>query len=313
MRSRGCSSHSVAMPARAREQPTGASGAAPPPGGGALGRVLVFLRFSHTVFALPFALGAMFVAAGGWPGWRVFALVLVAMVSARSAAMAFNRVADWELDKRNPRTAYRHRLLSRRAGILIVLASSLVFIAAAWLLNPLCFALSPLALFCALFYSLTKRFTSLAHFFLGLALAVSPVGGWLAVSGQFAPPPLVLALAVLLWVAGFDIIYALQDREFDRRSGLHSLAARLAPERALLLARLLHLLALGGLIGFGVAAGLGLPYHAGMVAIAIVLGLEHATVDADSAAAIQKAFFRDNALVGLLFLVACLLASLPPL
>ena len=190
----------------------------------AIGRALQFVRFSHTIFAMPFALGAMLVAAGGWPSLKTVALIVLAMVFARTAAMCFNRVADWEIDQRNPRTVDRHRLMTRPAAIGLLVGSSVAFIATTWWINALCFWLSPVALVIVLFYSLTKRFTSFSHFFLGLALSVSPVGAWLAVRGRFDFPPLILALAVLLWVAGFDMIYATMDAEFDRIAVLHSWA-----------------------------------------------------------------------------------------
>lgn len=273
-------------------------------------RVLRFLRFSHTVFALPFALGAMFVAGDGWPGVRVFLLILAAMVFARSAAMAFNRVADWEIDKRNPRTADRHRLLSRPAGVGIVVVSAVLFVITAGLINPLCLALSPVALFLVLVYSLAKRFTDWSHFLLGLALGVSPVGAWIAVTGRIDPVPGILALAVLLWVAGFDLIYALQDRAFDIEAGLHSLAARLDPRASRRLAMALHALAVAALAWFGIAAALGPWYFAGLAVIGLVLTLEHARLDPDNEASLQRAFFRDNAIVGLVFLSACLADTL---
>ena len=196
-------------------------------------RLLRFVRFSHTIFALPFALGAMLVAADGLPGWRICGLIVLAMVCARTAAMAFNRVADWQIDQRNPRTAARHTLVSRGAAIGLVIVSAAAFVAVTRGINPLCFRLSPVALAIVFFYSLTKRFTSFSHFFLGLALSVSPVGAWLAVRGEWALAPLVLALAVLLWVAGFDIIYATQDHEFDRAEGLRSLVVQLGVPRSL--------------------------------------------------------------------------------
>jgi 4-hydroxybenzoate polyprenyltransferase len=173
-------------------------------------RILKFIRFSHTIFALPFAAGSMIVAAHGFPSFRIVVLILLAMVFARTAAMAFNRVADWEIDKENPRTAGRHKLVSKQVGWFLVWVPSAAFILVAWLINPLCFALSPVALAIIFFYSLTKRFTSFTQFFLGLALAVSPIGAWLAVKGQFAFPPLVLAFGVVFWLVGFDLIYAIQ-------------------------------------------------------------------------------------------------------
>ena len=160
---------------------------------GPVQRALTFIRFSHTVFALPFALGSMLAAAGGLPGWRIFGLILLAMVFARTAAMVFNRLADWEIDKLNPRTASRHQLVSRPIAIALLVLSAAGFVAVTWFINPLCFFLSPVALAIVFFYSLTKRFTVFTQFFLGLALAVSPVGAWLAVTGQFAWPPLILA------------------------------------------------------------------------------------------------------------------------
>ena len=196
-----------------------------------ISRFLSFIRFSHTIFALPFALGSMFVAAHGLPSFRVFALVVMAMVFARTAAMTFNRLADWEIDKRNPRTAGRHKLVSKRLAIGACLLSALSFVGTAWMINPLCFALSPVALLIVFFYSLTKRFTHGAQFFLGLALGVAPIGAWIAVTGSFAMPPLVLGASVLCWVAGFDIIYATQDLDVDRREGFtfHGRVARSSP------------------------------------------------------------------------------------
>ena len=187
-----------------------------------LANALRFIRFSHTVFALPFALGSMLVAAHGLPGWRTAGLIVLAMVFARTAAMTFNRLADWEMDKRNPRTAGRHRLLSFRAAVVMLVVASAGFVATTAAINRLCLWLSPVALGIVFFYSLTKRFTHASQFFLGLALAVAPVGAWLAVTGAFAFPPLVLAAAVLLWVAGFDLIYAMQDVESDRADGVYS-------------------------------------------------------------------------------------------
>ncbi len=203
-------------------------------------RILKFIRFSHTVFALPFAAGSMIVAAHGFPRMRIVLLILLAMVFARTAAMAFNRVADWEIDKENPRTAGRHKLVSKRVGWSLVMVPSAAFVLVSWLINPLCFALSPVALAIVFFYSLTKRFTSFTQFFLGLALAVSPVGAWLAVKGQFAFPPLVLALGVVFWLIGFDLIYAIQDYDFDKRKGLGSMVVRFGIPGSLRLAQVMH-------------------------------------------------------------------------
>ena len=267
-------------------------------------RFLGFIRFSHTVFALPFALGSMAVAAGGWPGWWVVGLVLLAMVFARTAAMAFNRIADWEIDKRNPRTAGRHRLVRRSTAVVGCVVSSGLFVVVAGLLNPICLWLSPVALGLVFFYSLTKRFTHAAQFFLGLALAVAPVGAWLAVTGSLAWPPLVLALGVLLWVAGFDMIYATQDVEVDRREGLRSMVVWLGVPRALVVARWLHAGTWVALAGFGWLAGLGWIYGAGMVAILGWLFYEHRVARTGDLGRINAAFFAANAWIGGIWLVA---------
>lgn len=273
---------------------------------GAVARVLHFIRFSHTIFALPFALGSMLVAAGGLPTIRTALLIILCMVFARTAAMVFNRLADWEIDKRNPRTAGRHRLVSRPGAIALLVLSSGAFVAATWWINPLCFWLSPLALLIVFFYSLTKRFTSGSHFFLGLALAVAPVGAWLAVTGRFAWPPLVLALAVLLWVAGFDVIYATQDHEFDAGAGLHSMVVKLGVPRSLRLAGSLHLAMFCLLPLFGWMAGLGWAFYASLALIGGALLYEHRSAAQRDLGAINRAFFASNAFVGAVFVGAIL-------
>jgi 4-hydroxybenzoate polyprenyltransferase len=270
--------------------------------GSAVARMLAFVRFSHTVFALPFALASMIVAAEGLPPLRVVLLIVAAMVFARTAAMAFNRIADWEIDKRNPRTAGRHRLVSRPAAVALLICSAAAFVGVTWGINPLCFALSPVALVIVFFYSLTKRFTSYSHFFLGLALAVSPVGAWLAVTGAFALPPMVLAASVVFWVAGFDIIYATQDVDFDRKEGLHSLVVRLSVPQALRVAQVLHVIMYVILAAFGYVAGLGLPYLCAMVLILGALFYEHHVARQRSLDAVNKAFFLSNAFVGAVLL-----------
>jgi 4-hydroxybenzoate polyprenyltransferase len=264
-------------------------------------RFLTFIRFSHTVFALPFALGSMVVAADGFPGWRTFALILLCMVLARTAAMTFNRVVDWEIDKRNPRTEGRHHLLDKGAAIATCAMSSFLFVGTTFFINRICFLLSPAALAIILFYSLTKRFTHAAQFFLGLALSVSPVGAWLAVTGSFAWPPILLAAGVLCWVAGFDIIYAMQDEKADRHEGLRSMVVALGIPRALRLAGWLHAATLLGLIAFGLSSHLGRIYWWGLLPIPILLAYEHRIARSLDLAKINKAFFETNALIGLLF------------
>lgn len=269
-----------------------------------IARLLKLIRFSHTIFALPFALGAMVVAAGGWPGWWLFGWILAAMVCARTAAMLFNRLADWDFDKRNPRTAQRHQLVSRPAIAVALVASSGAFIGASAALNRLCFLLSVPALAIVFFYSLTKRFTDYSHFFLGLALAVAPVGAWIAVRGSLDWPVLALAGSVLLWVAGFDLIYATQDVDFDVKEGLHSMVVRLGIPGSLRLAQGLHALMFCGLAAFGWAADLGIAYFGGLPIVLGALMYEHAFAKKRDVHAINRAFFHSNAVVGVVFVLA---------
>ena len=276
-----------------------------------LSRVLTFIRFSHTIFALPFALGAMFVAAKGLPSWRLCGLIVLAMAAARTAAMAFNRLADWQMDQRNPRTEGRHKLISRPGAIALCMGSAAAFVAVSWAINPLCFALSPVALLLVFFYSLTKRFTVFCHFFLGLALAVSPVGAWLAVTGQFALAPLVLAAGVVFWVAGFDLIYATQDFDFDRQEGLHSLVVRLGIPRSLQVAQGLHAAMFLLFVAFGVTAGLGAIYFSSLALVLAALLYEHHVARRLDLDAINQAFFLSNAFVGLVFVTASLAEGFP--
>ncbi|MDQ6860631.1 MAG: putative 4-hydroxybenzoate polyprenyltransferase [Verrucomicrobiota bacterium] len=276
----------------------------PTPRGNAFVRFLQFIRFSHTVFALPFALGALLVAADGRPTLRTALLVLVCMVFARTAAMLFNRVADWSIDQRNPRTAARHRFIDRTAAIAALIACSAGFVVAASMINRLTALLSPVALAIIFFYSLTKRFTDLTHFVLGAALAVAPAGAWIAQTGRLDLPPLVLGAGVICWVAGFDLIYATQDFEFDRSEGLRSLVVRLGIPSSLMLAQVLHLLMFIALIAFGVLAHLHLAYCAAMVLIVAALVYEHRAARRLDLAAINRAFFQSNAFVSAVFLVA---------
>jgi 4-hydroxybenzoate polyprenyltransferase len=267
-----------------------------------ISRALRFVRFSHTIFALPFALGSMFVAAEGWPSWRAFFLVLLAMVFARTAAMTFNRLADWQIDQCNPRTAERHKLISYPAALCLLGVSSGAFAATTFFINEICFVLSPVALAIVFFYSLTKRFTSLSHFFLGFALAVAPVGAWLAVRPVLDWAPLVLALAVLVWVAGFDLIYATQDYDFDRRENLRSLVVRLGISKSLVFAQWLHCAMLALLICFGLVARLGVIYFVSLMFVLAALLYEHVAARELNIRAVNRAFFLSNAIVGNVFL-----------
>jgi 4-hydroxybenzoate polyprenyltransferase len=226
------------------------------------------------------------------------------MVLARTAAMLFNRLADWSLDQRNPRTAMRHRLVNRTAAIIALVACSAGFVIAAAAINRVTGILAPLALAIVFFYSLTKRFTDVTHFFLGLALAVAPAGAWLAQTARLDWPPLILGFGVICWVAGFDLIYATQDFEFDRREGLRSLVVRLGIPRSLQLAQLLHLLMFVALLAFGFAAKLTAIYYLATLLIAAALFYEHRAAQRLDLAAINQAFFQSNAFVSAVFVCA---------
>jgi 4-hydroxybenzoate polyprenyltransferase len=275
-----------------------------------LGRALAYgrmIKFSHSIFALPFALTSLALAAGPDLRPRTVLWILVAMVGARSAAMGFNRLADQWLDARNPRTAGRELprgVLSRGEVWTFVLFSASVFVFAAGMLNPLCLALSPVALVIVFGYSYTKRFTPLSHLVLGLALAVAPVGAWLAVRGAFALPPMVLGLAVLCWVAGFDTIYACQDVDFDRKEGLWSLPARLGIARALNVARVLHGLAVTLLAALYGVTTLHPVYLLGVAVVAALLAYEHSLVRADDLSRVDLAFFTLNGWISVLYFLA---------
>jgi 4-hydroxybenzoate polyprenyltransferase len=271
---------------------------------GPIARFLRLIRFSHTIFALPFALGALIVSANGRPSPRILILVLVCMVCARTAAMLFNRLVDWSLDQRNPRTAGRHLLLPKPIVLSLLVLSSAGFIFAAAAINRLTFWLSPLALALLFFYSLTKRFTAATHFFLGLALAIGPVGAWIAQTGNIDLAPMILALGVICWVAGFDLIYATQDYDFDRREEIHSVVVKLGIERSLRLAQLLHGSMFVALIGFGMVAKLGPIYFAAMPLVAAALVFEHRSARDLDVAGINRAFFQSNAFVSALFFAA---------
>lgn len=281
-----------------------------------LGRIGLYgrmIRFSHSVFALPFALSSAVIAAGTGISWRQVAWILVAMVGARSAAMGFNRLADQPFDARNPRTAGRELprgAISRGEVWVFVAASAATLVVAAAMLNPLCLALSPVALLIVFGYSYTKRFTALSHVFLGLALAVAPMGAWLAIRGRFEAPPVVLGLAVLFWVAGFDTIYACQDEAFDRAEGLHSLPARLGTRRALVLARVFHVIAVALLAAVYALAPLHPIYLAGVGVVAGLLIYEHSLVRADDLSRIDAAFFTVNGWISLGYFAVTLAARL---
>jgi len=273
---------------------------------------LRFVRFSHSVFALPFALTGALLAlhrTGDWTpsviGWRLWWIV-VAMVAARSAAMGFNRLADASHDALNPRTAARELprgAMTRAEARAFILVTAAVFVFAAWKLGPLCFALSPLALAIVFWYSLAKRYTAYTQAFLGLAMAVAPVGGWLAAGGGAGWEPWLLGLAIGTWVGGFDVLYACQDLVFDRAHGLQSIPVRFGVRRSLLISRVAHVITVVGLALLEPAAHLGPVYIAGVAGVAVLLAYEQSLVRADDLSQVKRAFDL-NGYVGLLYLIA---------
>ncbi len=267
--------------------------------------ILEMIKFEHTVFALPFAIMSAFIAAEGVPQLPKLGWILVAMVGARSCAMAFNRLADAEIDGENPRTAMRAipaGLITRPAVWIFTLVSAGLLVVAAWMLNPLAFALSPVALAVILGYSYTKRFTSLSHFWLGLALSISPVGAWIAIKGQFAWTPIILCCVVLLWTAGFDIIYACQDVNFDKKHGLYSIPARIGIRWALWLSSVLHIIAVGLLFCIPLLAELGLFYYIGVGIVVCIFIYEHAIVKPNDLSRVNLAFFTLNGTISLVLM-----------
>lgn len=273
-----------------------------------LATYLSFIRFSHSVFALPFALTGALLAWRTAPfEWRQIVWVIVAMVSARSAAMGFNRLVDARMDALNPRTAMREiptGALGRREAALFVIVSSVIFVAAAFQLNPLCGMLSPVALLIVFWYSLAKRYTSYTQAFLGLAMAVAPVGGWLAAGGPItALEPWLLGLAIGLWVGGFDILYACQDVEFDRGHGLNSIPVRFGVARSLSISRAMHVATVICMAALGVVVPLGPIYFAGVAIVAALLFYEQSLVSEHDLSQVKRAFDL-NGWVGILYFAA---------
>jgi 4-hydroxybenzoate polyprenyltransferase len=258
------------------------------------------VKIEHSIFALPFAYLGMLWAAGGWPGWKVFIPLTVAMVAVRSFAMAVNRLVDLPIDAKNPRT-FSRPLVSGELQVsetrVFIAACAVVFLVACWLLNPLCLALSPLALIWSGLYSYTKRFTPFCHFFLGSVLGLAPLAGWLAVSPVVEIAPVLLALGVTLWVGGFDILYACQDVEFDRAEGLHSLPAQVGVPAALALSTFSHVVTGVFFLLAGWTAGAGLIYTGVCLAVAVILLFEHRLISAHDMSRVNLAFFTMNGFV----------------
>jgi 4-hydroxybenzoate polyprenyltransferase len=271
-----------------------------------------FVRFSHSVFALPFALTGALLALHRLNDWTITTValrvvwIIVAMVTARSAAMGFNRLADASHDALNPRTAMRELprgVMTRAEAGAFIIISSVLFVLAAWMLGPVCLVLSPLALGIVFWYSLAKRFTNYTQFFLGLAMAVAPVGGWLAAGGRGGVEPWLLAAAIGTWVGGFDVLYACQDLEFDRSHGLHSIPVHFGVARSLVISRLMHVITVLCLSALGPIAQLGPVYLAGVAGVAVLLFYEQSLVSADDLSQVKRAFDL-NGYVGLLYLAA---------
>jgi 4-hydroxybenzoate polyprenyltransferase len=267
---------------------------------------LEMIKWEHSIFALPFALTAVLLAANGLPAWRTIALVLVAMVSARSCAMAFNRWADAELDAVNPRTSNRAipaGLLSKEFVLGFTIVAGLVFVGAAAALNRLTLYLSPVVLVVLLGYSYMKRLTRWSHLVLGLALGLAPSAAWIAVRGSLDPRILVLTAAVTLWVGGFDVLYACQDYEHDRAVGLYSLPQAVGVTAAFWVARLMHLAMLALLLWFGMLFHFNLAGWIGVAAVALLLGYEHSIVSPRDLRRLNAAFFTMNGVIAMVFLV----------
>jgi 4-hydroxybenzoate polyprenyltransferase len=275
-----------------------------------LGTTLRMIKFEHTVFALPFALAGAWLAAGGLPPWSDLLLIVIAAVAARSAAMAFNRISDRKIDSSNPRTANRELvtgILSMRFAVLFTLVNSVVFVAVAFLIAPICGWLSLPVLVVLLGYSKLKRFSWLCHMGLGLALGLAPAGAWLAINKDFVAgwdTPLWVGLGVLAWVTGFDLLYAIQDMEHDRKEGLFSFPARFGANISRYASMLLYALALAAWLMVGQRAGLGMLYGIGLVMVAALLAFEHWLLRGERTERVPLVFFRVNAWVGVVFFAA---------
>ncbi len=265
------------------------------------------VKFAHTVFALPFAMVGFFMAWREHPDIPVLQLlvaVILCMFFARNAAMSFNRWADWRIDQKNPRTISREipaGKINPKQALFFCVLNCVLFIATTWFINRLCFFLSPVALFVVLGYSFTKRFTSLAHFVLGLGLGLAPIGAYLAVTGKFEVTPLLLSVAVFLWTAGFDIIYALQDEDFDKTQGLRSIPALLGVKRALRLSLVVHLLSILFVVGVGISGQFHYLYWMGVVAFSALIARQHLIVKPDDLRRVNAAFFTANGMASILF------------
>lgn len=271
------------------------------------------IKFSHSLFALPFAFTGALIAADGLPTLKQIFWITVAMVSARSGAMSLNRIIDRKIDALNPRAKMREipaGIIKVRAASIFTIISFGLLILAAYMLNPLCLKLSPLAIAVVFFYSYTKRFTWASHFVLGLALSAAPIGAWIAVRGTLDMNIIILGIAVVFWLAGFDILYALQDVEFDKSHGLHSIPQRFGIKKALLFARLFHLITWLFLVLTGIVFDMGLLYWLGMAIVAALFVHEHSLVKADDLSKLDIAFFNMNGYISITVFVFTLMSYL---
>ncbi len=273
--------------------------------------LLEMIKFEHTIFALPFAYTGAFLAAGGWPTPRQALLILGAMVGARTAAMTFNRIVDLPFDAENPRTRTRPLVTGEvklRDAWILFLTSVLFFFLCTWGLNPLAFKLSPIALGVTLAYSYTKRFTWLCHVFLGLAIGLAPLAGWVAVKGSLAFLPVVLSLGVLFWVAGFDILYACLDEEYDRRRGLHSIPAKFGRKRAFSISALFHTMAFGLFAMVGVLAHLSWAYYLGLAVTLVLFVAQRVVISPDDLSRLDLSFFTFNGAISVVLFLGTAIA-----
>jgi 4-hydroxybenzoate polyprenyltransferase len=273
----------------------------------AMRNYMSMVKFGHTLFAMPFALTGFFLGIMHTHepiSWKLLALVVLCMVFARNAAMAFNRYIDREIDGKNPRTALREipaGIVKARSALIFVILNSLLFLTCTWFINPVTFYLSPLALLVVLGYSLTKKFTSLCHFVLGIGLALAPIGAYLAVTGKFDLLPVFYSLLVLFWVSGFDMLYALQDEDFDKRMNLRSIVVLLGKKGALRLSVLVHILSAGFVVGIGILAGFGTFYWIGSMIFAGLLAYQHMIVKPEDMSRLNLAFFTTNGIASVIF------------
>lgn len=272
-------------------------------------KFLSLVKFSHTIFALPFAIIGFFLAVKvhGYPfQWKLLGLVMICMVSARNAAMAFNRYIDRKFDEKNPRTAVREiptGLISKNEALFFIILNCSIFVLSTYFINSICFCLSPIALLVILGYSYTKRFTALCHLILGLGLGLAPLGAYLSVSGKFHPLAVLFSVVVLTWVSGFDIIYALQDAEFDSDNNLHSIPSTLGKKKALRISKILHVFSFISVINIGIFGHFGYLYWIGSLFFGALLFFQHSLVRVDDLSKVNMAFFTTNGIASVIFAV----------